>query len=150
MSPKATFWATAAVLAAFNVARALVGSESTCVTVLEAKLTLVRSPRSRSLLVLGYPSVFEAGDHIPRIRDFKPIGCEGMDDLLVEDMKKKGIHPEDVQLLPPGRGWLMVEFGGNTKEESDARAHQAMDALRDEPNPPTMKLFDDPEEEHQL
>jgi FAD/FMN-containing dehydrogenase/Fe-S oxidoreductase len=134
----------------FNVARALVGSESTCVTVLEAKLTLVPSPRSRSLLVLGYPSVFEAGDHIPRIREFKPIGCEGMDDLLVEDMKKKGIHPEDVQLLPPGRGWLMVEFGGNTKEESDARAHEAMDALRDEPNPPTMKLFDDPEEEHQL
>lgn len=134
----------------FNVARALVGSESTCVTVLEAELELVPSPKARSLLVLGYPSVYAAGDHIPQIRSFRPTACEGMDDLLVEDMKKKGIHPEDVELLPPGRGWLMVEFGGETKEESDGRAHEVMDALRRGPNAPSMKLFTDPAEERQL
>src|SRR3954468_4706669 len=38
----------------FNVARALVGTESTCVTILEATLRLVPAPRVRSLLVLGF------------------------------------------------------------------------------------------------
>src|SRR5690606_8692152 len=36
----------------FNVARALVGSEGTCVTILEAELELVPSPPARVLLVL--------------------------------------------------------------------------------------------------
>ena len=39
----------------FQVARALVGTEGTCVTVLEATLRLVPWPRARTLLVLGYP-----------------------------------------------------------------------------------------------
>src|SRR6185437_10857283 len=43
----------------FNVARALVGSEGTCVTVLEATVNLVYNPPVRSLLVLGYKDVFE-------------------------------------------------------------------------------------------
>src|SRR5579884_507338 len=38
----------------FSVARSLVGSEGTCVTVLSAQVELVPSPRSRSLLVLGF------------------------------------------------------------------------------------------------
>src|ERR1044071_871033 len=48
----------------FHIARALVGSECTCVTVLEATVRLVSSPPVRSLLVLGYPDVYSAGDHI--------------------------------------------------------------------------------------
>src|SRR5204863_1761791 len=47
----------------FNVARALTGSEGTLVTVLRAKLRLVYSPPRRSLLVLGYPEIFDAADH---------------------------------------------------------------------------------------
>src|SRR5204862_4678912 len=38
----------------FNVARSLVGSEGTCAIVLDAKVTLVRSPQHRSLVGLGY------------------------------------------------------------------------------------------------
>ena len=134
----------------FNVARALVGSESTLVTVLEAKVTLIPSPRFRALLVLGYPTVFEAGDRVPRIREFKPIGLEGLDDLLVDDMVKQGIHPGDEHLLPEGRGWLMVEFGGDSREDAEAPARELMDVLRREPHPPSMKLYDDPAQEHQL
>jgi FAD/FMN-containing dehydrogenase len=40
----------------FHVGRALVGSESTCVTVLEATVALVSRPPERVLLVLGYPA----------------------------------------------------------------------------------------------
>ena len=31
------------------------------------------------------------------------------------------MHPTMLKLLPEGSGWLLVEFGGDTKEESDAR-----------------------------
>ncbi len=132
----------------FHVARALVGTEGTCVIVLGAKVRLVDSPPGRSLLVLGYPSVYEAGDHVTQILEFGPIGLEGIDDRLVDDMKAVHLHPHDVELLPPGRGWLLVEFGGKDRAESDAKAKRAMEALKQADQPPAMKLFDDPAEEN--
>jgi FAD/FMN-containing dehydrogenase/Fe-S oxidoreductase len=134
----------------FNVARALVGTEGTCVTILEAEVRLVPSPPVRSLLVLGYPDVFEAGDHVPQILGFGPVGLEGIDDALIADMKRKDMHPKDRALLPPGGGWLMVEFGGDSKDEADGKARRLMQALKAEDRPPSMKLFDDPAEEGML
>ena len=134
----------------FDVARALVGTEGTCVVVLGAKVRLVPSPPGRSLLVLGYPDVFSAGDHVPDILKFGPIGLEGIDDKLVSDMKAVGLHPEDVQLLPKGGGWLLVEFGGADRRESDAKARACMDALGKRDDKPTMKLFDDPAHEKMI
>ncbi len=127
----------------FDVARALVGSESTCVMVLEAKTRLVPSPPVRSLLVLGDPDIYEAADHVPELLQHDLIGLEGVDDHLVEDMKKKGLHPNNVALLPKGKGFLLCEFGGNTREESDQRAHELMESLKAGDNAPSMKLFDD-------
>src|SRR5205814_8452465 len=72
----------------FNVARALVGTESTCVTILQAEMTLIYRPKARSLLVLGYSDVYSAGDHVPDVLAFRPIGLEGMDDRLIDDMKE--------------------------------------------------------------
>jgi FAD/FMN-containing dehydrogenase/Fe-S oxidoreductase/NAD(P)-dependent dehydrogenase (short-subunit alcohol dehydrogenase family) len=133
----------------FHVARALVGTEGTCVTVLEAVCRLVDSPPVRSLLVVGYPDVYSAGDHIPDVLKFGPIGLEGVDDRLIEDMKKKHMHPGDVKLLPDGGGWLLVEFGGQTKQEADGHARRCMEALKKSQAQPSMKLFDDKtEEEH--
>ena len=134
----------------FHVARALSGTEGTCVTVLEAQVHLVPSPRMQSLLALGYPDVFSAGDHVPEILEAGPIGLEGLDDVLVKDMKTKGIHPKDVKLLPPGGGWLLVEFGGSSKDESDDKARELMNRLKKLPNAPSMKLFDDEAEEEHL
>jgi len=134
----------------FNVAAALVGTESTCVTILEAKLRLVPSPQGRSILLLGYPDVFSAGDHVPDLLKFRPIALEGIDAMLVNFIRTKSLHLEDLSLLPAGHGWLIAEFGGKDREESDLMARRAMEALRKLPNPPTMKLFDDPEEERQV
>ncbi len=114
----------------FNVARALVGTESTCVVVVEAIVRLVPWPKKRTLVVLGYPDVFHAGDHVPQVMKHKPIGLEGIDDLLISYMKKKGMHKEDRKLLPDGKGWLLVEFGGETKEESDNYAKKLIDDLK--------------------
>jgi FAD/FMN-containing dehydrogenase/Fe-S oxidoreductase len=134
----------------FHVARALVGSESTCVTVLEATLRLVHSPPARSLLVLGYPDVYAAGDHIPEIMEAGPVGCEGLDDRLIGYLHKKGMRSAEVAMLPPGNGWLLVEFGGEDKQDSDAQARRLMERLKRQSHPPSMKLFDDPTEEHKL
>jgi FAD/FMN-containing dehydrogenase/Fe-S oxidoreductase len=132
----------------FHVARALAGSEATCVTILEATVSLIPLKPARALVVLGYPSVYEAGDHIPEIRRFEPIGLEGLDDVLIDDMKKKHLHPERARILPPGRGWLLVEFGGQTRDEADEQARALMEGLRGVAGAPSMKLFDDPAEEH--
>src|SRR5439155_5325076 len=48
----------------FDVAKALVGSECTCVMVLEATVRLISNPVARSLLVLGYKDVYSAADHV--------------------------------------------------------------------------------------
>lgn len=128
----------------FDIAKALVGTEATCVMVLEATLRLVHSPPARSLLVLGYPSVYEAADHVMEVLEAGPVGLEGIDDRLVQDMIRSHIHPENVELLPGGRGWLLVEFGGDTKAESDAKAQALMARLKALSNAPTMKLYDDP------
>ena len=69
----------------FNVARALVGTEGTCVDVLEAKLQLVHSPPERALVVLGYPRRLSRPPTTCReILRARPIGLEGIDDRLVD------------------------------------------------------------------
>ncbi len=134
----------------FDVAKALVGSESTLVLVMEATVRLVWSPPARSLLVLGYPDVYNAGDHIPEVLEAKPIGLEGMDDRLVHDMRAMNIHPETLTLLPQGKGWLLVEFGAETKKEADAQARKLMARLKKQPNAPSMKLYDSRDDEKKI
>ncbi|MGB4256219.1 MAG: FAD-binding and (Fe-S)-binding domain-containing protein [Phycisphaerae bacterium] len=134
----------------FHVARALVGSESTLVTVLEATLNLVHSPPVRTLVVLGYPDVFAAADHIMEVTEFGPIGLEGLDHKFVADLEKKHLQQGNIDLFPPGGGFLLVEFGGDTREESNANARRMMDALQHKRDTPSMKLFDDKAEEQRI
>lgn len=134
----------------FNVAHVLIGSESTLVTITEATLKLLPNPKARSLLVLGYDSLPDAGYAVPFIMKYKPIGLEGLDDLLLEFMKRKKFNVEDIHLLPDGKAWLLVEFGGDSKEDSDKQAKTLMEDLKKEKTVPTMSLFDNPEQEELL
>jgi len=127
----------------FHVARALVGSEGTCVTVLEATCRLVESPPERVLLLVAYPDIFECADRVPEIMSHHPIGLEGIDELLVEFSRRKGINAEGIALLPPGGGWLFVEFGANTAAEAESQARQLMQSLSQSGSPPNMHLFTD-------
>ena len=104
------------------MARALVGSEGTCATTLEATCRLVESPPHRVLLVIGWPDVFICADHVPQIMEHGPIGLEGFDDIIVNASRRKGLNLDGLALLPEGCGWLMVEFGANTAEEAEAQA----------------------------
>lgn len=133
-----------------NVARALVGSESTCVVILSATVLLVPKPQARSLLVLGYPDAFDAADHVTAILPHRPIGLEGIDRRLVDNMRHHGIHADALELLPPGHGWLLMEFGGDSRADCDAQARAVMDELRRGGNAPAMKLYDDPVEANKV
>jgi FAD/FMN-containing dehydrogenase/Fe-S oxidoreductase len=130
----------------FNVARALVGSEGTCVTVLEAECRLVESPQKRVLLVIAYPDVYQCADHVPDVLSHGPIGLEGIDDLLVEYTIRKGLNSAGLALLPQGGGWLLAEFGASTIKEAEAQARGLMRDLEQTQNPPNMRLFTDREE----
>jgi FAD/FMN-containing dehydrogenase/Fe-S oxidoreductase len=135
----------------FDVAKALVGTESTCVTVLEATVRLVYSPPARSLLVLAYEDVYAAADHVMEVLETGPIGLEGIDQKLVQDIQSKHMKTEkDLALLPDGRGFLLVEYGGQTKDEADGKAKQLMSKLKKAKDAPSMKLFDDALEEKRV
>jgi FAD/FMN-containing dehydrogenase/Fe-S oxidoreductase len=108
----------------FNVARALVGSEGTCVTVLEATLRLTASPPFRRLVCIGFPDPFIAADHVPAILTFKPIGLEGFDNAIPDSLRSKGMRLDELKLLPEGKGVLLVEFGAFTSEDVDAQAER--------------------------
>ena len=127
----------------FHVARALVGSEGTCVTILEATCRLVESPPERVLLVIAYPDVFQCADHVPDIMKHKPIGLEGIDDLLVKYTRRKGINSEGLELLPEGGGWLLAEFGAETSRQAEVQARTLMAELSRTSNPPKLRLFTD-------
>ncbi len=131
----------------FNVARALVGTESTCVTILEATMQLMDDFPCRTLVVLGYADVYEAADDVTQIMSYKPVGLEGLDDKLIHFNIKRGIHESSIKMMPEGRGWLLVEFGGRTKAEADARAYGMMESIKKQPHPPAIKLFEDRQEE---
>jgi FAD/FMN-containing dehydrogenase/Fe-S oxidoreductase len=125
----------------FNVAQALVGSEGTCVVVLEAELRLVDAPAATSLLVLGYEDVNVAADDVPRVMKTGPIALEGIDQRLVDDMQALGMHPQKVALLPGGSGWLIVEYGGATPEEAAEKARRAAEGSR------SFKVYEDEEQQ---
>ena len=125
----------------FDVARALVGSEGTCAAVLEATCRLVESPPARVLLLIAYPDIFQCADHVPDVLAHKPIGLEGIDDLLVEYTRRRGINSAGLALLPEGGGWLLAEFGADTVAAAEAQASGLMKALNRGPNPPNLRLF---------
>ena len=60
----------------FHVARALAGTEGTCVTVLEATVQLIDSPPCRSLVVAGYADAATAADHVTEVLQHKPTGSK--------------------------------------------------------------------------
>jgi FAD/FMN-containing dehydrogenase/Fe-S oxidoreductase len=130
----------------FNIAKSLVGAEGTCVITLAAKVRLVDWPKKRTTVVLGYKDVYAAADNVSEVCKSKPIGLEGMDDVLISNMKKKNLHPKSIAMLPEGKGWLLCEFGGETKDESNAKARALMEALSRQADPPNMKLFIDEQE----
>ena len=134
----------------FDVAGLLVGSESTLVTVLRAELELVPVVKERSLVVLGFPDIMRAADAVPAILPYEPIALEGVDRHLVYDERIKHLNEKAIAQLPEGNAFLMVQFGGETLEEADERAHRMLDGLLESEHDAEVAFLDDPSHEEQL
>jgi FAD/FMN-containing dehydrogenase/Fe-S oxidoreductase len=130
----------------FNVAKSLVGTEGTCMIVLEAKLRLIQSPQHRSLVCLGYQDTFSAADHVPEILPLKPIGLEGFEGSIVDGLRKK--KAPHLELIPEGRGFLLVEFGSNDPGKADEAARQLIEQLKLTADPPNIRLYTKAEARH--
>ncbi|MCG2802163.1 MAG: FAD-binding oxidoreductase [Cellulomonas sp.] len=94
-----------------DLAKALVGTEGTVVTVLGATLRLVEQAPAPVLVVLGYPDMAAAADAVPALLPHAPLAIEGMDARLV-DVVRRVRGAAAVPPLPEGGGWLFVEVGG--------------------------------------
>jgi FAD/FMN-containing dehydrogenase/Fe-S oxidoreductase len=123
----------------FHIARALVGTEGTCATVLDAKVKLIHSPQHRSLVGLNYVDAFEAADHVMEILEFHPIGLEGMEGSIIEALKQR--NAPHIGLIPAGGGLLLVEFGADDPREAQSLAEQLVASLERLPHPPSSRLY---------
>jgi FAD/FMN-containing dehydrogenase len=128
----------------FDLARALVGSEGTCVTVLEATVRLIDKPGHRSLLVLGFPDIFRAADQVMSILEAGPIGLEAIDGVIVRNLWRKQKLPRELELLPDGDAWLLVEFGHATARDAEYAARELATRLRRSAT--SGKVLTDPDE----
>ncbi len=108
----------------FNVARALVGTEGTCVTALQATLMLTPAMFQRATVVIGFDNIAEAGDFVPEVLAWKPIGLEGIDHQLFEDERQQHLHTGALESLPRqgNNAWLLVQFGADSRVEVEDTA----------------------------
>jgi Fe-S oxidoreductase len=111
---------------------------------------LVPDPKARALLVLGYGDIYFACDHLTEILALKPTALEGIDHLLFQWVKARGDEAADIVLMPPGKGFLLVEFGGDSKQDADDQARKCMEVLKKQKDPPHMAFLDDPRKEEMI
>lgn len=133
----------------FHVAKALVGSESTLVTVLRAELSLVRVPAARALAVLGFDDIPAAADAVPAILAHRPTALEGFDHRLVQLEHSRRLADKALRRLPDGRAWLMAQFDGDDQEAADRKATGLLGALHGAPGC-AATVLSDPAEQQQV
>ncbi|MFK8908153.1 FAD-binding and (Fe-S)-binding domain-containing protein [Streptomyces sp. YS-3] len=135
----------------FDVARALVGSENTLVTVVRAELELVPVPARESMLVLGYDDICAAADDVPRLlAHSEPTQLEAMDDRMAQLMREERAHVESLESFPAGSSWLLVQFAGDTQDEVDTKAYDLLRALGRDAGDESVTFSDDPAREQEM
>ncbi len=115
----------------FDVAKAVVGSESTCLTILRADLELAPTPKATALVLLGFRDVPSSGDAVPAILPYDPFRLEGVDKQLVDLERSRGMHRQSLDDLPEGRAWLFVELDADDADAAHAKAQRLADEFSD-------------------
>jgi FAD/FMN-containing dehydrogenase/Fe-S oxidoreductase len=135
----------------FDVGRALVGSEGTLVTVLRAELELVPVPPYKSLLVLGYDDICQAGDDVSHLLEHcSPSQLEALDGRMAQLMREEGAYLDSLDVLPEGDSWLLVQFSGDSQEGVDEQAHALLRAVGRSEKDANVAFSDDPDREEKM
>ena len=113
-----------------NMARLIVGSEGTLVTVLEAKVRLVWRPRSTALDVIHYRDIQEALESSQAILETGPYAVE-LTDKMILDLARGNIEQSQRMGFVQGdpAAILIVEYAGETDAEVTAKV-EALEARR--------------------
>lgn len=127
----------------FNVARALVGSEGTCVSILQARLRLIKNPSVKQLIVLGFEDIYIAGDSVVEILPHSPIAMEGLDWGIVGGLIERKLRRDDIALLPEGRAWLLIELCAESISELDTKCAHFIEAMTASTRVLSIKQVDD-------
>jgi FAD/FMN-containing dehydrogenase/Fe-S oxidoreductase len=114
----------------FHMAKAVVGSESTCVTILRAELELAPAPKATCLVLFGYPDSPTAADAVPTILPHNPFKLEGVDHRLVDLEKTRGMHKQAMGTLPEGGAWLFVSVPGEDADDARHKAEAMVDDVK--------------------
>ncbi|OIK06418.1 FAD-binding and (Fe-S)-binding domain-containing protein [Streptomyces monashensis] len=135
----------------FDVARTLVGSEGTLVTVLHAELGLVPVPPCQSLLVLGYADICRAADDVPHLLEHcAPAQLEALDGRMAQLMREEHAYLDSLAALPEGDSWLLTQFSGDSQEDVDEQAHALLQAIGRAERDPSVAFSDQPSREQKM
>jgi len=114
----------------FNMARLIVGSEGTFVTVLEAKMRLIRRPKRTAVEVIHYRDIQEALESSSSILETGPYAVE-LTDKMILDLARNNIEQSQRMGFVQGdpAAIMIVEYAGETDAEVRAKV-ETLDARR--------------------
>ncbi len=134
----------------FDVAGALVGTESTCAITLQGWLKLHDPAKFKTMVVLGYPTIPDAAHDVPFILTFNPIACEFFGSQVLRNLDAHGLHFKGRRKLPAGSDFVVVEFGSQSAQEAKEVARGFERAMRARPKIAGYKEFEDQSEEESI
>ncbi|MET9879381.1 FAD-linked oxidase C-terminal domain-containing protein [Actinacidiphila glaucinigra] len=135
----------------FDLARALVGSEGTLVTVLRAELDLVPVPAAEAMVVLGYPDICAAADDVPRLLEHcHPTQLEALDGRMAQLMREEHAYLDSLERFPEGDAWLLLQFSGDSKDDVDRQSRALLRAVGRDEGEPDVAFSDDPAREQEM
>ena len=114
----------------FNVARALTGTEGSCAIILDATLQLVPRPKCKAIALLSFDDVYAAADAVPALLEQRPDAIEGFDGKLYDAVRATGAGHGGLAAFPEGRGFLIVEAGGDSRDEAEANVRRMVEEAK--------------------
>ena len=114
----------------FNMARFVVGSEGTLVTVTEAKLKLVPQPRVTALGVLHCNDLIESMDATVAALEMQPAAVELIGSMIIRQAKSNLAYSRITDFIDGDpEALLAIEIAGDTAEEVRSKMDHLADAL---------------------
>ena len=114
----------------FNMARFVVGSEGTLVTVTEAKLKLVPQPRVTALGVLHCNDLIESMDATVAALEMQPAAVELIGSMIIRQAKSNLAYSRITDFIDGDpEALLAIEVAGDTTEEVRSKLDHLADAL---------------------
>src|SRR5262249_50731839 len=109
-----------------NMARLIVGSEGTFLTVVEAKMRLIRRPKKTAVEVIHYREIQEALESSAALLETGPYAVELTDKMILDLARNNIEQSQRMGFVQGDPGAIMiVEYAG----ETDAEVRSKIDAL---------------------